>query len=159
MRVLVRCAALLVAVASPVAAQSPIGVGTSAGVVKLTDQRSEEALSGVLEYQPNPWLSLYAIPAVLHQSDNVNGRPVSSSGLGDLPLVVAASYASPTPGSPTVGDAYEAATTSGRSPSPLLETGRPFTLSDWCSTAGMAYRLNQGFGWYSRTPLNASSDR
>src|SRR5437879_7401578 len=91
MRVLVRCAALLVAVASPTAAQSPIGVGTSAGVVKLTDQRSEEALSGVLEYQPNPWLSLYAIPAVLHLSDNVNGRPVSSSGLGDLPLVVARS--------------------------------------------------------------------
>ena len=105
MRVLVRCAALLVAVASPVAAQSPIGVGTSAGVVKLTDQRSEEALSGVLEYQPNPWLSLYAIPAVLHLSDNVNGRPVSSSGLGDLPLVVATSYAFPTPGSPTVGAA------------------------------------------------------
>src|SRR6266480_2016575 len=103
MRVLVRCAALLLAAASPVAAQSAIGVGTSAGVVKLTDQRSEAALSGVLEYQPNAWLSLYAIPAVLHLSDNVNGRPVSSSGLGDLPLVVAASYASPTPGSPTVG--------------------------------------------------------
>src|SRR6059036_3364083 len=101
MRVLVRCAALLVATASPVAAQSAIGVGTSAGVVKLTDQRSEEALSGVLEYQPNPWLTLYAIPAVLHLSDNVNGRPVSSSGLGDLPLVVAASYASSTPVSPT----------------------------------------------------------
>src|SRR5207249_3415099 len=95
MCVLVPCAALLVAVASPIAAQSAIGVGTSAGVVKLTDQRSEEALSGVLEYQPNPWLTLYAIPAVLHLSDNVNGRPVSSSGLGDLPLVVAASYASP----------------------------------------------------------------
>src|SRR5256884_6948271 len=113
MRVLVRCAALLVAVASPVAAQSPIGVGTSAGVVKLTDQRSEEALSGVLEYQPNPWLTLYAIPAVLHLSDNVNGRPVSSSGLGDLPLVVAASYASPTPGSPTVGPALLAVLPTG----------------------------------------------
>src|SRR5947199_10336107 len=105
MRVLVRCAALLVAVASPVAAQSPIGVGTSAGVVKLTDQRSEEALSGVLEYQPNPWLTLYAIPAVLHLSDKVNGRPVSSSGLGDLPPVVAASYAAPTRAAPTVGPA------------------------------------------------------
>src|SRR5437660_10490584 len=105
MRVLVRCAALLRAAGSPVGAQSAIGVGTSAGVVKLTDKRSEEALSGVLEYQPNPWLSLYAIPAVLHLSDNVNGRPVSSSGLGDLPLVVAASYAFPTPGSPTVGAA------------------------------------------------------
>src|SRR5439155_1638090 len=61
--------------------------------------------SGVLEYQPNPWLSLYAIPAVLDLSDNVNGRPVSSSGLGDLPLVVAASYAFPRPESPTVGAA------------------------------------------------------
>src|SRR5438876_4522509 len=113
MRVLVRCAALLVATASPVAAQSAIGVGTSAGVVKLTDQRSEEALSGVLEYQPNPWLSLYAIPAVMHLSDNVNGRPVSSSGLGDLPLVVAASYASATPGSPTVGAALVAVLPTG----------------------------------------------
>src|SRR5256884_5812320 len=105
MRVLVRCAALLVAVASPVAAQPPLGVDTRAGVVRLTDHRSEEALSAVLEYQPTPWLPLYAIPAVLHLSDNVNGRPVSSSGLGDLPLVVAASYAFPTPGSPTVGAA------------------------------------------------------
>src|SRR5438045_875723 len=113
MRVLVRCAALLLAAASPVAAQSAIGVGTSAGVVKLTDQRSEEALSGVLEYQPNAWLSLYAIPAVLHLSDNVNGRPVSSSGLGDLPLVVAASYASPTPGSPPVGAALLAVLPTG----------------------------------------------
>src|SRR2546428_14081869 len=103
MRVLVRCAALLVAAASPVAAQSAIGVGTSAGVVKLTDQRSEEALSGVLEHHPSPWLSLYAIPAVLHLPDNGNGRPASSSGLGDRPVVVAAPHASPTPGSPTVG--------------------------------------------------------
>jgi hypothetical protein len=113
MRVLVRCAALLVAVASPVAAQSPIGVGTSAGVVKLTDQRSEEALSGVLEYEPNPWLSLYAIPTVLHVSDNVNGRAVSTSGLGDLPLVVAASYTSHTAGSPTAGAALVAVLPTG----------------------------------------------
>src|SRR5438552_6670347 len=91
MRVLVRCAALLVAVASPVAAQSPIGVGTSAGVVKLTDQRSEEALSGVLEYQPNPWLSLYAIPAVLHLSDNVNGRDRKSTRLNSSHQII--SYA------------------------------------------------------------------
>ncbi len=105
MRVLVRCVAFLAAVGSSAAAQSSIGVGTSAGVVKLTDQRSEEALSGVLEYEPTRWLSLYAIPAILHLSDNVSGRPVSSSGLGDLPLVVAAAYTSPTAGSPTVGAA------------------------------------------------------
>src|SRR5206468_12309426 len=76
-----------------------------------------------------------------------------------LPVGNTARSAAPTVGDPGVGDAYEAATTSGRSPSPLLETGRPFTLSERCRTPGMAYRLSQGFGWYSRTPLNASSDR
>lgn len=113
MRVLVRPVAFLVAVASAAAAQSPFAVGTSAGVVKLSDQRSEQAVSGVLEYQPNAWLSLYAIPAVLHLSDNVSGRAVSSSGLGDLPLVVAASYSSPTAWSPTVGAALTAVLPTG----------------------------------------------
>lgn len=80
-------------------------MGTSAGVAKLTDQRSEQALGGVLEYDPNRWLSLYAIPVLLHVSDTVSGRAVSSSGLGDLPLLVTATYTSPAPGSPTAGAA------------------------------------------------------
>ncbi len=113
MRGLVRGCAFLVAVASSAAAQSRIDAGVSAGVVKLTDQRSEQALSGILEYEPSSWLSLYAIPAVLHVSDNVSGRTVSSSGLGDLPLVAAAAYTSPTPWSPTVGAALMAVLPTG----------------------------------------------
>ena len=113
MRLPLRSVACFVAVASSAAAQSRIDAGVSAGVVKLTDQRSEQVVSGVLEYAPRSWLSLYAIPAVVHVSDGTSGRTVSSSGLGDLPLVVAASYASPTPGSPTVGAALLAVLPTG----------------------------------------------
>lgn len=103
MRALIRCLAYLVVVVPPVAAQD-LTAGVSVGVVKLTDTRSEQALSGILAYQSG-WFSLYAIPAVLHVSDTntVTKRSVSSSGLGDLPLIAAASYTSPAHGSPSVG--------------------------------------------------------
>jgi hypothetical protein len=105
MRILVRGAACLIALASSAAAQARIDAGVGAGVVKLTDHRSELALSGALEYEPNSWLRLYASPAVLHLSDDSSGRTISSSGLGDLPVVAAASHTFPTPSSPTLGAA------------------------------------------------------
>src|SRR5437016_4085144 len=108
MRLPLRSVACFVAVASSAAAQSRIDAGVSAGVVKLTDQRSEQVVSGVLEYAPRSWLSLYAIPAVVHVSDGTSGRTVSSSGLGDLPVVAAVSRAFPTPWSPTLGAALVA---------------------------------------------------
>ncbi len=102
MRTLSRCFAFLVIVVLPVAAQD-LTAGASLGVVKLTDTRSEQALTGTLAYQAG-WFSLYASPALLRVSkDTANGRTVSSSGLGDLPLTAAATYTSPAPGSPTVG--------------------------------------------------------
>jgi hypothetical protein len=113
MRVLVRCLAFLVAAASSVAAQSRIDAGVSAGVVKITGQRSEQAVSGVLEYEASSWLSLYAIPAVLHVSDSTSRGPVSSSGLADLPLVAAVSRAFPSPWSPTLGAALVAVLPTG----------------------------------------------
>src|SRR5205807_788210 len=58
-----------------------------------------------------------------------------------------------------VGNARDTAATTGRSPSPLLETVRPLVPSDTCTTAGMAYRLIQERGAYSRTPLTTCSDR
>src|SRR5260370_37029271 len=106
MRALIRCLAFLVIVVPPVAAQD-LTAGVSVGVVKLTDTRSEQALSGVLAYQAG-WFSLYAIPAVLHVSNTVSGRTVSSSGLGDLPVIAAASYTSPAPASPSVGASLSA---------------------------------------------------
>src|SRR3989454_7014521 len=113
MRTPLRCVACLVAVASSAAAQSRIDAGVSAGVVKLSDQRSEQALSGTLEYEPTSWLSLYVLPAVVHVSEDVSGRTVSSSGLADLPLVAAAAYTSPTPWSPTLGAALTAVLPTG----------------------------------------------
>jgi len=113
MRIPLRCVACLVAVASSAAAQSRIDGGVSAGAVKLSDHRSEQALSGILEYEPTSWLSLYATPAVVHVSDDVSGRTVSSSGLADLPLVAAVSYTSATPWSPTLGAALTAVLPTG----------------------------------------------
>src|SRR2546427_1340856 len=113
MRLPLRSVACFVAVASSAAAQSRIDAGVSAGVVKLTDQRSEQVVSGVLEYAPRSWLSLYAIPAVVHVSDGTSGRTVSSSGLGDLPVVAAVSRAFPTPWSPTLGAALVAVLPTG----------------------------------------------
>jgi len=49
MRILACSSALLLATASPVAGQS-LDAGVSFGVVKLTDARSEQALTGIVEY-------------------------------------------------------------------------------------------------------------
>lgn len=113
MRVLFCNATFMIAIACSAAAQSRVAAGTSAGLVKLSGERSEQAWSGVLEFDPSPWLSLYAMPALLHVSDTASGRTVSSSGLGDLPVVAAAAYSSRAPGSPTIGAALVAVLATG----------------------------------------------
>jgi len=97
-----RCLTLLVLLGTaPLGAQAP-AVGVTAGAVKLTARRSEQALTGVLQLQARPWLSLSATPSFVHVSDIVNGKSVSSNGAGDLPLSVDAFHAFATPGSPVV---------------------------------------------------------
>lgn len=108
MRTLACGFALLVLVNVPAASQA-LDAGVSVGVVKLTDARSEQALSGVLEYQVGSF-SVYAMPAALHVSTTTTtskGGTVStsSSGVGDLPVIAAASHTFPTPGAPTLGAA------------------------------------------------------
>ncbi len=107
MRTLACGLALLVLVASRAPAQA-LDASVSVGVVKVTDARSEQALTGILEYQAG-WFSLYAMPAVLHVSTTTTttrgSTSTSSSGVGDLPLVAAATYTAPTPGAPTLGAA------------------------------------------------------
>src|SRR5207245_2875034 len=49
----------------------------------------------------------------VHVSDGTSGRTVSSSGLGDLPVVAAVSRAFPTPWSPTLGAALVAVLPTG----------------------------------------------
>ncbi len=106
MRVAIGRVGLLVLVAAaPASAQTRIAAGASAGAVEFGDQRAEQALSAVVEYDPASWLSLSVIPSWLRVSDVVSGRSVSSSGLGDLPVVAAAWRRFAAPWSPAVGAA------------------------------------------------------
>ncbi len=87
------------------AAQSSVSAGVSAGSAKLSDQRSEQAVSGVVTLQAAPWLTLSTIPSVVHVRDVVNGRPVTSNGVSDLPFSAAAAHAFAGPGAPTLAGA------------------------------------------------------
>ena len=91
--------------AASLAAQASVAAGATFGGAKLSDSRSEQALTGVLRYQATPWLGLSAMPSEVHVSDVINGRTVSSSGLGDVPLTADAFHAFATPGSPVVAAA------------------------------------------------------
>jgi hypothetical protein len=108
MRTLTCGLAWLVLVATAARAQA-LDAAVSVGVLKVSDARSEQALTGILEYQTG-WFSLFAMPAVLHvktTTTTLRGGTVStsSSGVGDLPLVAAASHSFPGPGAPTLGAA------------------------------------------------------
>ena len=91
--------------AAPLGAQTPLTAGVSVGSAKLTDRRSERALSGVLQWQAAPWLSLSVLPSFVHVSDSAKAGSVSSSGIGDVPVSAAAVHAFPTAGAPTIAAA------------------------------------------------------
>ena len=105
MRILVRCFILLALLdAAPLRAQT-FAVGATAGAVKLTSQRSEQAFTGVVQLQAAPWLTLSATPSFVHVSDIVSGRSVSSNGIGDVPLSADAFHTFATAGSPVLASA------------------------------------------------------
>jgi len=91
--------------ASSLAAQTPVASGVTAGFAKLSDQRSEQALSGVLQWQATPWLSLSTVPSFIHVTDMLKGGAVSSNGIGDLPFSAAAVHGFPAAGAPTIAAA------------------------------------------------------
>jgi len=78
-------------------------VGVSGGVVRLSDVRSEQVLTGILEYDPTSWLSLSIIPSGVRVSQTLSGRSSSRSGLADLPVSATAVYTLPGGGSPSLG--------------------------------------------------------
>ncbi|PYO87246.1 MAG: hypothetical protein DMD66_10950 [Gemmatimonadetes bacterium] len=107
MRLSPRGLALLPMLCGPaLGAQTSLVAGLTAGSAKLTDQRSEQALSGVLMLQATPWLSLSALPSIVHVSDMVSGRAVSSNGLGDLSVSAAALHSFPAAGAPAIAAAF-----------------------------------------------------
>src|SRR5260370_2412377 len=70
----------------PVVGAAQASFGFTLGSAKISDVRSQRGLSAILQYQVGPWLTLSAVPAYVHVS---NGT-VSSTGLGDLPLMAGA---------------------------------------------------------------------
>src|SRR5881396_336835 len=91
--------------AAPLGAQTPLAAGVSVGSAKLSDQRSERVLSGVVQWQTTPWLSLSVLPSFVHVSDSAKAGSVSSNGIGDLPFSAAAVHAFPAAGAPTIAAA------------------------------------------------------
>jgi len=91
--------------AASLAGQASVTAGATVGSAKLSDARTEQALTGVVRYQATPWLGLSVMPAEVRVSDVISGRTVSSSGLGDVPLTADAFHTFATPGSPVVAAA------------------------------------------------------
>jgi hypothetical protein len=88
-----------------VAAQASVSAGVSAGSAQLSAQRSEQAVAGVVSMQAAPWLVVSTMPSVVHVRDVVSGRPVTSNGLGDLPVAAAAAHTFGGPSRPTLASA------------------------------------------------------
>lgn len=95
----------LILVATSLPAQASLSGGVTAGSAKLTDHRSERAVSGVLQLQTTPWLTLSVVPSYVHVSDTAKGSTASSSGIGDLPFSAAATHAFASAGAPTIAAA------------------------------------------------------
>src|SRR6267378_3138890 len=100
-----RCLLCCLILAAPLGAQTPLAAGVSVGSAKLSDHRSERALSGVVQWQATPWLSLSVLPSFVHVSDSAKGGSVSSNGIGDLPFSAAAVHGFPAAGAPTIAAA------------------------------------------------------
>lgn len=96
--------ASLVCVTS-LAAQASPAVGVTVATAKLSDSRSEQALSGIVQLQPRPWLSFAALPSFVRVTDVVSGSTATTSGIGDLPLSTAVAHGFPGPAAPVVAAA------------------------------------------------------
>jgi Putative MetA-pathway of phenol degradation len=70
--------------------------GVRAATIRFTDSSSVGALSGVIEYRPLGWLELGAAPTLVRSTIGAT----SASGMGDLPLSLAASNQWRAPWSP-----------------------------------------------------------
>src|SRR5437867_9898127 len=101
LRVMIGVAA---AVAAPTLGRAQASFGVTGGAARLSDTRTERAMTAVLQYQSHGWLTLSALPSFVHVVDG----SLSSTGLGDLPLVAGAAHSFPSPWSPTAGAAVVA---------------------------------------------------
>src|SRR5258706_9311598 len=97
-----------VVLGAPAAGLAQASYGVTLGAAKLSDTRRERALTAVLQFQSG-WLTLSALPSYVHVTDGA----LSSSGLGDLPLVAGAAHTVAGGWSPTFGAALVATLPTG----------------------------------------------
>src|SRR5690242_3077636 len=97
------------ALAAPAGGDAQASYGVSAGAARLSDTRTERAVTGVLQYQACGWLTFSALPSYVHVADG----GLTSTGLGDLPLVAGAAHTFTNSWSPTVGAALVATLPTG----------------------------------------------
>jgi hypothetical protein len=95
----------------PLPGQS-VNAGVTAGFAHFNAAQSEQTLTGIIQVHPRSWLSLSAIPSLVRVSDSSTGR-TTHSGLGDLPLAVAADHTFPGAWSPVIGAALIATLPTG----------------------------------------------
>ncbi len=131
--------------AASLAAQTSVATGVTAGSAQLSDQRSEQALSGILQWKAAPWLSLSTVPSFIHVSDLVKGSAVSSNGIGDLPFSAAAVHGFPAAGAPTIAAALTV----------LLPTGN---ASCGLGSGATSEGLDIGLGASPNPKLHLSAD-
>lgn len=93
----------------PVLGAAQVSYGVTVGSAKLSDVRSQRGVTAILQYQVGSWLTLSALPAYVHVSNST----VSSSGLGDLPLVAGTAHTFTNAWSPTLGAALVATLPTG----------------------------------------------
>ena len=131
--------------ATSLAAQTPLAAGVTVGSAKLSDQRSERAVSGVLQLQARPWLTLSVVPSFVHATDVSKGSSVSSNGIGDLPFSAAATRVFSGAGAPTIAAALAI----------VLPTGNAACgLGNGVTSEG----LDIGFGASPNAKLHVSAD-
>jgi len=62
------------------AAQTPVGAGLTVGAARLSDKRSEQVMTGVLQIRPAPWLTVSAIPSVVRVANDTSATSASRGG-------------------------------------------------------------------------------
>jgi hypothetical protein len=85
--------------------QAPaVRAGVTGGVVRLTALRTEQVLTGILEYDPLEWFSVSLIPSWVRVSQKTStGQSQSRSSVADLPLAAAFVYSVATGWAPSLG--------------------------------------------------------
>lgn len=130
----------VLASAAPAAAQGPprattVTAGLTAGAMRFKGGLTEDVLTGILQVQPKPWLTLGVAPTAARVAPPDS---TAYSGLGDLPVSVGLTKQFPGAASPALGAAFEV----------ILPTG---TTTGGIGSRDVGWAADVGAGFAPRT--------